>query len=358
MLNILISNLYPSKENPHFGTFVRATEIIQNQLGFEFTRRIVLTRPYMNAIGKLLEYVKFMLKGLLLAIQPDEKIIYLHFVAHSLLAAVPFLLFPGSRFILNFHGQDVLERSLFTKIVQRTLLGRCLRQTVAIVVPSEFFRREVSFLTGDSTIPIYVFPSGGIPDDFCSDSPKIHSKITVSFCSRIEVKKGWRDFLELVRRIGPNSDYRFLVAGGGPDEGQLKIEVALLGEGFDITFLGPLARERVKELFEDSDVFVFPTHYRESLGLVLVEAMACGCIVFASPLGAVKDIIVDGTNGFLVPEAGAEWLATRIRALFSPENVELRETLRSNAQLTARRFSVGNTRKVMEKILSQARVTK
>jgi phosphatidyl-myo-inositol dimannoside synthase len=59
---------------------------------------------------------------------------------------------------------------------------------------------------------------------------------------------------------------------------------------------------------------------REGLGLVLVEALGCGCPVVASDLPAVRDVIADGESGRLVPPGDAQALAAVIVELLdAPE---------------------------------------
>ena len=66
----------------------------------------------------------------------------------------------------------------------------------------------------------------------------------------------------------------------------------------------------------------------EALGVVLLEAMASGCPVIGSNVGGIPDIIVDGENGFLVPEQRSDILAEKIVQLLSDD--KLKEKFRNN----------------------------
>ncbi|MGC1396328.1 MAG: glycosyltransferase, partial [Coleofasciculaceae cyanobacterium] len=87
--------------------------------------------------------------------------------------------------------------------------------------------------------------------------------------------------------------------------------------------------------FASADAFVFPSR-TETLGLVLLEAMAAGCPVVAARSGGIPDIVTDGVNGYLfepTDEQGA--IAATIRLLKQQDE---RETLRHNARIEAERW--------------------
>lgn len=71
---------------------------------------------------------------------------------------------------------------------------------------------------------------------------------------------------------------------------------------------------RLAQLYREADIFVLPTTSDLS-SWVILEAMASGCAVVATPVGGIVDLVVEGETGFLVPVGDVERLAAAITAL-------------------------------------------
>jgi glycosyltransferase involved in cell wall biosynthesis len=83
----------------------------------------------------------------------------------------------------------------------------------------------------------------------------------------------------------------------------------------------------LREAYWAADIGLLPSR-AESFGLVIPEAMRCGCVPVRTPSGGWQDQIVDGVNGFVVPFDDAPALAERIATLADRER---RETMRGRA---------------------------
>lgn len=121
------------------------------------------------------------------------------------------------------------------------------------------------------------------------------------------------------------------LVGDGPNRQALEKHFA----GTSTNFVGYLKGKELASAFASSDAFIFPSR-TETLGLVLLEAMAAGCPVVAARSGGIPDIVTDGVNGYLFDpkdENGA--INATIRLL---ENTEARENLRRNARQEAERW--------------------
>jgi glycosyltransferase involved in cell wall biosynthesis len=118
--------------------------------------------------------------------------------------------------------------------------------------------------------------------------------------------------LRLAHELG--IDARLVVAGAGPEEQRLRRYAQALGIAGRITFAGPVFGEDKVKLFAGADVMLLPS-YSEGLPYALLEAMAAGIPVIATPVGAIPDVVAHGTHGYLVPVRDGKAIAEAIAGL-------------------------------------------
>ena len=128
-------------------------------------------------------------------------------------------------------------------------------------------------------------------------------------------------------------DARLALVGDGPYRQQLESLFA----GSATHFVGYLAGEELAAAYASGDAFLFPSS-TETLGLVLLEAMAAGCPCVAANRGGIPDIVSDGLNGCLYEPDGADGGAGSLTAatqrLLSDRqhHDQLRQAARSEAE--------------------------
>lgn len=116
------------------------------------------------------------------------------------------------------------------------------------------------------------------------------------YVGRVAVEKNIDAFLELDL---PGTKW---VVGEGP-------ELARIQRNYPaVRFLGVLSQDRLAEVYSGADVFVFPSR-TDTFGLVLIEALACGCPVAAYPVTGPLDVIGDAPAGVLAEDLRAACLA-------------------------------------------------
>ncbi|MDA0267510.1 MAG: glycosyltransferase family 1 protein [Cyanobacteria bacterium] len=124
---------------------------------------------------------------------------------------------------------------------------------------------------------------------------------------------------------------RLALVGGGPYQEELEQHFA----GTNTYFAGYMEGEELGSAYASADVFVFPSR-TETLGLVLLEAMAAGCPVVAANSGGIPDIVTDGENGYLFDPKDDQGAIAATQRLF--ELGAERETLRLQARAEAERW--------------------
>lgn len=136
--------------------------------------------------------------------------------------------------------------------------------------------------------------------------------------------------IKLVLEAIPNAC--LALVGDGPHRKELEAHFA----GTPTHFVGYLTGTTLGSAFASADAFIFPSR-TETLGLVLLEAMAAGCPVVAANSGGIPDIVTDGMNGYLYDPADEQGAIAATQRLLAQQ--QERETLRRNARAEAERWS-------------------
>ncbi|VEP17994.1 Glycosyltransferase [Hyella patelloides LEGE 07179] len=124
---------------------------------------------------------------------------------------------------------------------------------------------------------------------------------------------------------------RLAIVGDGPNREALEAHFAET----NTNFVGYLEGLELASAYASADAFVFPSR-TETLGLVLLEAMAAGCPVVAANSGGIPDIVTEGENGYLFEVDDPNGAITATKRLL--EAKEEREQLRANARQEAERW--------------------
>ena len=144
--------------------------------------------------------------------------------------------------------------------------------------------------------------------------------VNILFVGRLDPRKGVDVLLaalpELVERTGGRA--RLLIVGDSYL--RPKLEASVPGRLKDhVRFLGHVPVAELPRWYATGDIFVSPALGRESFGIVLLEAMACGRAVVASDIPGYRSVLVPGVNGIGVPPGDPTALAQALAALAADE---------------------------------------
>jgi glycosyltransferase involved in cell wall biosynthesis len=138
----------------------------------------------------------------------------------------------------------------------------------------------------------------------------------VLFCAKLQ---SWKRPQDLLRAFASASvqGAHLVFAGDGPMRSELEAETRSLGLHRQVRFLGFVNQTRLPEVYRASDLMVLPSEY-EPFGVVVNEAMLCGCpAVVSDRVGAGRDLIVSGQNGFVFTLGDVNSLAAILRETLS-----------------------------------------
>ena len=142
----------------------------------------------------------------------------------------------------------------------------------------------------------------------------------MAFVGRITRQKGVPVLLKAAQQLDPAA--QLVLCAGQPDTAELAEEVTGLVAGLKAERSGViwlpemLPQREVIQLLTHATVFACPSLY-EPLGIVNLEAMACGTAVVASRVGGIPEVVSDGETGLLVPSDDPGALAAALNALLA-----------------------------------------
>jgi len=146
------------------------------------------------------------------------------------------------------------------------------------------------------------------------------------FVGRLVEVKGLQILLEAMTKvIARHPNIHLVVAGAGPLESELRASAKKLDIADHVDFRGMVMQSKLPTLYRQATIAVFPfvvtkSGVQEGFGLVVVEAMGCGCPIIAGDLPAIHDTVVHKENGLLFESGNSQALADAIiRMLADPD---------------------------------------
>ncbi|MEO2031398.1 MAG: glycosyltransferase family 4 protein [Planctomycetaceae bacterium] len=141
---------------------------------------------------------------------------------------------------------------------------------------------------------------------------------TAAYAGRLSWEKGvdvlLQSFPEVVAQI---PDAQLLIAGDGPQRGELDRLVEHLGLGDHVQFLGHRRRDELQHQLEGAWVHVVPSRLDEPFGVAAAEAMMRGTAVVATFAGGLSELVEDDRTGVFVPRGDIGALSTAIVRLLN-----------------------------------------
>ncbi len=157
-------------------------------------------------------------------------------------------------------------------------------------------------------------------DRFKKVKPTGERRRTIGYVGRLSEEKGAKNLIEVIRKLR-HQDLRFLIIGEGALEQEFRALAGEDGLAGKIELLGWVPNKELPSHLNDMQLLVLPS-YTEGLPNVLLEAMACGTPVLATPVGSVPDILEDGVNGFLLRSNSPEGIADSVLLALDRDDLE------------------------------------
>ncbi len=181
---------------------------------------------------------------------------------------------------------------------------------------------------------------GAVDERVFSPEPAApHGGPRLLFVGNLVPNKGAATVLEAFIRLAGEHDGLTLTIAGSADEdyaGELRARAAQAGVGERVDLLGFVEHAELPALYRAADVFAAPSRYEGGLGLVYLEAMACGLPVVARAAGGAAEAVAPGETGLLLERGDVEETAAAIGALVGDPQMRARMGAAARERVLAR----------------------
>ncbi len=230
-----------------------------------------------------------------------------------------------------------------------------------VIACSYYMREQIADIFGVEEEKVAVIPNGIDPEDLVTPDAAELQRLRSEFAApgerlvlligRLVYEKGFQIALEampeLIQRL-PGT--RFLVAGSGTHEQELRSQAQELGLMDHGTFLGWIGDDVLHSLYRIADVCVVPSIY-EPFGLVALEAMASGCPCIVADTGGLREVVPNEDVGLRFRDRDPVSLGKALERLLT--DAELRDRLVAEAAEHVQSFDWGDVAEQTAEIYAQ-----
>jgi glycosyltransferase involved in cell wall biosynthesis len=223
----------------------------------------------------------------------------------------------GVPYVLHLHGSEYRSfwtdgesrksrsiRRMFEHARRVVVLGRVWRDFVAERAPGA--AAQIVVVPNATAVPALAHVGAG-------------NQVHILFLGRIGERKGVPQLLDALAQTKQLAGWRATIAGDGEVE-SARVTAAELGLADRVAFPGWVGPDEVASLIASADILALPS-FAENLPISVIEGMAAGLAVIATPVGAVEDIIVHDRTGLLVPPGDVAALTAALKSLIVDRNL-------------------------------------
>jgi len=224
----------------------------------------------------------------------------------------------------------------------------------AVIAPSSDIKNIL--LSRGVEVPIHVIPTGVDLQRFRGGRANYlqqklglpHETPILLTVSRLAREKNIAFLIRAFARISNlNPLPHYALVGDGDARGELEHLAHELGCADRMHFVGALSGKELVSAYKSATLFVFSS-LTETQGMVVLEAMASGLPVIALEAPGVRDFVVSGQNGYLIPNQDVSLFVAQVETLL--KNSELMARLREQARKTARKWSLAASARKLESV--------
>ena len=264
-----------------------------------------------------------LLKKTMNAFAPD--IIHAHYASsYGVLGYLskfkPFILSVWGSDVYDFPQKNQLNKWLLKKVIHSASSVCSTSEAMKAVIAPQFDRFDVT------VIPF------GVAANVCAPASESPQQFTVGTIKSIEAHNGIDCLLDAANIIineYHNTNIHFLIVGQGSLLGEMKQKTTSMGLDNYVKFAGYIPHEKIVEFHQKLSVFI-SVSTRESFGVAVLEAAACGVPAITSNVGGLPEVNQNNYTGYVIPPNDPDKLANSIFKLFKDKN--LKDQMEENAR--------------------------
>lgn len=231
----------------------------------------------------------------------------------------------GVPYILHLHGSRMRQYWLSATPKRQRQIAAMFADAARVLVLGEVWQSFVAEHAAGAASCIITLPNATraaalarVPDPV----------VRILFLGRVGERKGVPQLIDALARLPRDGTWRATIAGDGDlTDAEARIAAAQLGA--EVALPGWVGPESVVRALASADVLVLPS-FDENLPMSVIEGMAAGLAVVATPVGATEEIVHHEETGLLVPPGDVDALARALQRLIA--DGALRERLGSAAR--------------------------
>jgi hypothetical protein len=200
-----------------------------------------------------------------------------------------------------------------------------------------------------------VYPHGARyidTDQFSVQVPFEQRPDVVGFVGRLDEEKGIRELATVAKQLPDDLTFRFV--GDGPLYEWLETELADEIDAGDVELRGWVDHDNIPAELNHMKLLVVPSQPTEGLPTTILESLACGTPVYATPVSGIPDVVQQGKTGFLMNDRHPESMRSDISTILG-ETDDLAAISARGRELVKEKFSFGAARERYRGLLSKIR---
>lgn len=285
---------------------------------------------YSRILGLIIMYLLFFIKCFRYkVIHLNPSLIRKSFYREMLLIFIAKLM--NCKVIVYWHGwQNSFEEKIVNSKIHKMLFLNTYGKVDLCLVLGTVFKEKLLKLGYKNKILIETncFDDTYLKNDNLNKSRKSRNRIRLLFLSRIEKQKGIYIAIETLSHLTKKGYNLELVIAGTGNEVEPAMKYMNDENLKNIIFVGNVSGIEKHKLLKNSDILLLPS-FSEGLPLTILEGMAYGLPIVSRPVGGIKDIIIDGENGYLIESFRAEDYVEIIERLIN-DNKKYEEISQNN----------------------------